>query len=53
MLVVNVIAMTGLIRALVDLDDGGGGFAGGLADGAIAGAIAGVAVGAFTLWKKR
>ena len=52
-LVVNVIAMTGLIRALVDLDDGGGGFAGGLADGAIAGAIAGVAVGAFTLWKKR
>ncbi len=50
--VINLFAVTGLVRALIDLDDGGEGFAGGLAEGAIGGVVAGLAVGAYSLWKK-
>ena len=50
--VINLFAVTGLVRALIDLDDGGEGFASGLAEGAIVGVVAGVAVVVYSLWKK-
>ena len=50
--VINLFAVSGLIRAFRDLDSSGEGFTGNLADGAIAGVVIGAAAGGYSLWKK-
>lgn len=50
--VISAFAVSGFIRALIDVSDGVGGFTGGLAEGAIAGVVVGAPVGVYSLWKK-
>ena len=50
--VINLFAVSGLIRAFRDLDSSGEGFTGNLADGAIAGMVIGAAAGGYSLWRK-